>query len=95
MDRLQFLYFMTVIGNILIFFVLARVWWLKLAPLYQILIVFITVRYPIIGFIWYLVVFIRDRRIKKKKKEENKRKREERKMKKKKEKEKEKEKGNV
>jgi hypothetical protein len=82
MDRLQFLYFMTAVGNILIFVVLARVWWLKIAPLYQILIVFITVHYPIIGFIWYLVVFIRDRRRKKKRKEENKRKREERKKKK-------------
>jgi hypothetical protein len=76
---------MSVVANILIFFVLARVWWLKIAPLYQILIVFITVRYPIIGFIWYLVVFIRDQRRKKKRKEENKRKREERKKKKEKE----------
>ena len=81
MDRLQFILLATLIGNILIFYVLAMVWWLKLAPLYKIMIVFVTGIYPIIGFTWYLVVFILERKRMKKRKLERKKRREEKKKK--------------
>ena len=82
MNRLQFIMGLALISYFLTAYVLALVWSLKISQLFQIVIVFLAIRYPFIGFIVYMVQFIKDRRRKRKIKKERKKLREEQEKKK-------------
>lgn len=84
MDRLEFLQLASSIGFAMTGFVIGSVWWLNISVFRKLLPIIVVLKFPIIGFSWYWVEFVLDRREKKKeeqRKKEEKEKEEEKKKK--------------